>query len=116
MAEPLLCDERKNWVIVAQKVSSSNFPVLLVDINGLAITHTWLRKREYELHMHELTRQHDPGLLQSYQSTWGYLLYDGWNFNRYSTSLCIGLRPYLKWFRLSGTDGAWREGQNTKRS
>jgi hypothetical protein len=70
MAAPLLCDDHKNWIAVDQQVTSPDFPALSLAIQGLGVTHHWLRKMEYELVMNGLVEKHDPELYQSYQRTW----------------------------------------------
>jgi hypothetical protein len=70
MAAPLLCDDHKNWIAVDQQVTSPDFPALSLAIQGLGVTHHWLRKMEYGLVMNGLVEKHDPELYQSYQRTW----------------------------------------------
>jgi hypothetical protein len=70
MAAPLLCDDHKNWIAVHQQVTSPDFRALSLAIQGLGVTHHWLRKMEYELVMNGLVEKHDPELYRSYQRTW----------------------------------------------
>jgi hypothetical protein len=70
MAAELQCDDHRNWIAVDQQVTSPDFRALSLAIQGLGVTHHWLRKMEYELVMNGLVEKHDPELYQSYQRTW----------------------------------------------
>jgi hypothetical protein len=70
MGVQLLCDDPKNWIAVAQQLTSPDFPALTLVIQGLGVTHQWLRKMEYEMIMDGLVAEKDPELYQSYQRTW----------------------------------------------
>jgi hypothetical protein len=70
MPAPLLCDDHKNWVAVDQQITSPDFLALSLAIQGLGVTHHWLRKMEYEFVMNGLVEKHDPELYRSYQRTW----------------------------------------------
>lgn len=70
MVARLLCDDHKNWMAVDQQVTSPDFQALSLAIQGLGVTHHWLRRMEYELVMNGLVAERDPELYQSYQRTW----------------------------------------------
>ena len=70
MVARLLCDDHKSWIAVDQQVTSPDFQALSLAIQGLGVTHHWLRKMEYELIMNDLVAENKPELYQSYQQTW----------------------------------------------
>jgi hypothetical protein len=76
MAAPLLCDDQRSWVAVDQQVTSTDFQALTLAIQGLGLTHEWLRKIEHELAMNAVIEEHDKELYLEYRRTWSSLLYD----------------------------------------
>jgi hypothetical protein len=70
MVARFLCDDPKNWIAVDQQVTSPKFQALSLAIQGLGVTHHWLRKMEYEFIMNGLVAKKDPDLYLSYQRTW----------------------------------------------
>jgi hypothetical protein len=67
MVARFLCDDPKNWIAVDQQVTSPEFQALSLAIQGLGVTHHWLRKMEYEFIMNGLDiRDRQPHWMACY--------------------------------------------------